>query len=76
VAAARGENRGVLLGLRVPLDQGIAGWVARHHEALTLDGEVEDPRFSPLLKRDDIAAALSVPLLTGGRFVGCWWPGC
>ena len=33
VAVVRGGDRGHLLGERIPISQGIAGWVARHHEA-------------------------------------------
>ena len=70
VAAVRGENRERILGERVPLDQGIVGWVARHQEMLTLNGEVHDPRFAPIYPRPDLGSAISMPLLAGGKLVG------
>jgi diguanylate cyclase (GGDEF)-like protein len=38
-------------GVRLRLDQGIAGWVAQHREALCLDNASADPRHDPTLAR-------------------------
>ena len=70
VAIVRGENRDHILGYRVPANQGIAGWVARHKEAITLRGEVDDPRFAPAQPRSNICSSISVPMLAGGKAVG------
>jgi signal transduction histidine kinase/FixJ family two-component response regulator len=70
IASVGGEERQFLLGQRIPVDQGIAGWVARHQEPLQLDGEVDDPRFEPIVKRRDIHSAVSMPMLAGNDFVG------
>jgi PAS domain S-box-containing protein len=70
MAAVRGAHHEGLLGERVPIDQGIAGWVARHREPLLLHGEVEDPRFAPLRARPEIQSAISMPLLVGGQLIG------
>ena len=70
VAAVRGEQRGPLLGTRLPLGQGIAGWVAREHNPLTLLGEVHDPRFAPLYPRPEIKSAVSIPMLSGDQLIG------
>src|SRR5574341_901563 len=70
VVAVRGEQRERLLGTRVPLEQGIAGWVARYREALTLDGKVDDTRFAPVWPRPDIRSATSMPMLAGSKLVG------
>ena len=35
---------GVIDGLRLPIDGGIAGWVARHRQAVRLDDVTGDPR--------------------------------
>jgi PAS domain S-box-containing protein len=70
INTVRGSNRGALLGERVPIDQGVAGWVARTREPLTLEGEVRDPRFAPLWPRPDIRSAISMPMLSGGKLVG------
>ncbi|MBM2811788.1 MAG: multi-sensor hybrid histidine kinase [Chloroflexi bacterium] len=70
VAAVRGEGRDDILGQRVPMDRGIAGWVASHQEPLTLQGDVDDQRFAPLAPRKDIGAAISMPMLVGGKLIG------
>jgi len=70
VAVIRGEGREHLVGERVPVGQGIAGWVIRHCEAVTLMGEVHDPRFSPIQPRNDIRCAISMPMLVGGKLIG------
>jgi diguanylate cyclase (GGDEF)-like protein len=38
-------------GVRLRLDQGIAGWVARHREAVCLENASADPRHDPTLAR-------------------------
>lgn len=70
VAVVRGEQREHLLGERLPMEQGIAGWVARHHQMLTLEGEINDLRFAPVRPRPDIRSAVSMPMLVGNHLVG------
>jgi len=70
VAAIRGRGRNHILGQRVKLGQSVAGWVARHHELLTLEGNVTDARFKPLHPRAEITTAVSIPMMAGGKFVG------
>jgi PAS domain S-box-containing protein len=70
VAAARGANREAILGRRVSLDRGVAGWVARHREMLILRGEITDKRFKPIRPRSDIRSAISLPMLSAGALVG------
>ena len=70
VAAVRGEGRDFLAGQKVEAGEGIAGWVALSHESLALEGEVRDSRFRPLYPRGGIKAALSIPMVAGGKFVG------
>ncbi len=70
VAAVRGENRAGLLGTRVPVGEGVAGWLAQHGEPLILNGAVNDPRFTPLYPRADISSALALPMLTAGKVLG------
>lgn len=71
VVVARGEGRWNLLGERVPIDKGVAGWVARHHEPLTLHGEVKEAGAAvPVKPRADIRSAISMPMLVGGKLVG------
>ncbi|OGG57191.1 MAG: hypothetical protein A3F84_02075 [Candidatus Handelsmanbacteria bacterium RIFCSPLOWO2_12_FULL_64_10] len=70
VTVARGEGRGHILGERMPVARGVAGWVARHREALALHGEVKDPRFAPVRPRPDICSSISMPMMVGGKLVG------
>jgi PAS domain S-box-containing protein len=69
VAVARGGHR-EYIGERVPMDRGIAGWVARNRETVIINGKVDDPRFSPVNPRADIRAAVSMPMMAGGNLVG------
>jgi diguanylate cyclase (GGDEF)-like protein len=43
--ASRTLQSGVIDGLRLHCDQGIAGWVARHRQAVRLDDATKDPRY-------------------------------
>ncbi|OGG46231.1 MAG: hypothetical protein A3F84_28745 [Candidatus Handelsmanbacteria bacterium RIFCSPLOWO2_12_FULL_64_10] len=70
VAAVRGQGRSHLLGEKIPSNQGIAGWVAHNQEGVTLLGAVNDSRFTPVHPRGDILAAISMPMLVAGKFVG------
>lgn len=45
-SASRRLEAGVIDGLRMPANQGIAGWVAQHREALLLDDASNDPRYN------------------------------
>ena len=69
IAVARGGHR-EYIGERVPMERGIAGWVARNRETVIINGKVDDPRFSPVNPRNDIRAAVSMPMLAGGNLVG------
>ena len=70
VAAVRGEGRVTLLGTRLPVGQGIAGWVGAHREPLVLQGAVNDPRFAPLHPRAGIQSALTMPMITRNKLMG------
>jgi diguanylate cyclase (GGDEF)-like protein len=43
--ASRTLQSGVVDGLRIRCDQGIAGWVARHRQAVCLEDATADPRY-------------------------------
>ena len=64
---------GVIDGVRMRADQGIAGWVARHHEPLRLADASADPRHDPTLARRTglvPRSMLCVPLLHRQRLLG------
>ena len=70
VAAVRGTGRDGLLGRTVPVAGSISGWVSQNHEPLSLTGPADPARFSAFSPRDDLGAAVSVPMLAGGKLVG------
>ena len=69
VAVVRG-GRTENLGERAPIEQGIAGWVARNRELVVFRGEVNDPRMAPIRPRNDIHTAVSMPMLSQNKLVG------
>jgi diguanylate cyclase (GGDEF)-like protein/PAS domain S-box-containing protein len=70
IAAVRGEARDALRGTRVPVDEGVAGWVAAQREPLVLEGEVRTPGPLPLYPRAEIQSALSMPMITRDKLIG------
>jgi GGDEF domain-containing protein len=64
---------GVIDGVRLRTDRGIAGWVAQHREALRLEDASADPRHDPTLARRTglvPRSMLCVPLLHRERLLG------
>ena len=70
LVTAHGGHREELIGQRVPVQGTISGWVARHHEMLILQGEVNDPRFTASHPRPEIQTAVSMPMVLGNKLVG------
>jgi diguanylate cyclase (GGDEF)-like protein len=71
--AAHALEPGVIDGVRLSPDRGIAGWVARHREALCLADASADPRHDPTLaRRTGLVphSMLCVPLLHRDRLLG------
>ena len=64
---------GVIDGARLRLGQGIAGWVARHRQAVLLDDASHDPRHEPGMARAAglvPRAMICVPLVHRDRLLG------
>ena len=64
---------GVIDGIRLRLDQGIAGWVARHREPVCLEDASADPRHDPSVGRAVGLAPhgmICVPLVHRDRLLG------
>ena len=51
-AVAVGHTEADLRNLRVPVGQGIAGWVAEHGESLIVPEVSHDPRFASLADKE------------------------
>lgn len=70
---ATGDTAGSVKDLRVPADQGIAGWVLRHDEPLAVDDVANDPRFYEQIDQSSgftTRAILAVPLKIRDRAIG------
>jgi diguanylate cyclase (GGDEF)-like protein len=71
--ASRTIQPGVIDGMRLPTDRGIAGWVARNREAVRLDDVASDPRhFSAVGQQTGLAprTMICVPMISKGVLRG------
>jgi len=68
-----GQVRTKLVGHRISLGVGIAGWVAQHGESLVIGNVQTDPRFSPQIDQAyqfKTRSMICVPILFNGRVLG------
>ena len=57
--------------IRLKVGEGLAGWVAKHHEPVLCNDPASDPRFVPSpLQRSRIAALIALPIFSLGQVVG------
>jgi GAF domain-containing protein len=73
LGASRRLESGIVDGLRLRLDQGIAGWVATQRLPVRLDDVLSDPRHDPEIGRLTgfvPRTMLCVPLVMKGRLLG------
>jgi signal transduction histidine kinase len=71
IVAARGLPEDVVRDTRVPVGEGVAGFVALEGQPLLLTSEHADPRVRQHLRRsEEIRSAISVPLVVHGQVVG------
>jgi diguanylate cyclase (GGDEF)-like protein len=71
--ASRTIQPGVIDGLRLPIDRGIAGWVARHRQAVRLDDVAGDPRhFAAVGEQTGLVprTMICVPLVSKDKLRG------
>jgi diguanylate cyclase (GGDEF)-like protein len=71
--ASRTIQPGLIDGMRLPTNRGIAGWVARHREAVRLDDVASDPRhFSAVGEQTGLAprTMICVPMISKGTLRG------
>lgn len=72
-AAASGEGSEAVLGVRMKLGQGLAGWVAAAGQPVMVPDVREDDRFFPDVDKESgftTQSILCVPLQTKGRTIG------
>lgn len=70
VAVVRGDGRETIMGERIPMGQKVAGWVASHHESVTIEGCVDDERFRLTRPKSGIQRSISIPIIIGGKIIG------
>lgn len=70
VASVRGGGRSELIGQRVAIGKGVAGWVAANREARAFDGEIVDSDVAPMFPRPEIQSSLCLPLVTRDKLIG------
>jgi signal transduction protein with GAF and PtsI domain len=73
LCAAKGPNLGAIGEVRLRLDEGLTGWVARERRLLAISREAyRDSRFKYFrdLPEDTFEAFLSVPILCRNRVLG------
>jgi uroporphyrinogen-III synthase len=71
--ASRNSHTEVVDRLRLPIGQGITGWVAQHLRPVAVERNAfDDPRFRSFhqLPEDRFEAFLSVPIVSRGKVVG------
>lgn len=71
--SSRNPHPDILDRLRIPMGEGITGWVARHKMPVAIPRKAyQDPRFKTVsaLPEDQYEAFLSVPMMCRDRMVG------
>lgn len=71
--ASRTLQPGVIDGVRLPVTQGIAGWVARHREAVRTDDAASDPRYYSGIEAQTHfrpRSMICVPMVSKGALLG------
>jgi PAS domain S-box-containing protein len=73
VVAAVGHRADELIGLRVPMGEGLAGWVAREAQSQLVVNSADDPRFYRAVDQQtgmSTQSLIAVPLVHGDQVIG------
>ena len=72
IRASRGLDRGIVESTKIPVGQGIAGWVAKEGDPLLINNIETHPRFQKLRShgRYSSKSLICVPLKVGRRIIG------
>lgn len=72
--SAGGEKSSIVKTIKVPVGQGIAGWVAQNGQPLLIEDVSKDPRFSAAVMDDKSGfvtkSILCVPMFVSGEVIG------
>jgi adenylate cyclase len=69
-AVAGGADEETRMGRRIPIGQGISGWVAQQQEPLYIGDVQQDPRYIPIDAHGLTRSTLAVPILTAREVFG------
>lgn len=69
IKTARNLSPIIALNTKVKVGEGIAGRVAKEQRPLVINGSAGED-YAPFLKRDDLASALSVPMIVEDKLIG------
>jgi len=70
---ARGKNRRSIEGVKIPVGQGVVGWVAKHQRPVIVNDLKKDKRYSPRIEKQlglKVRSILSIPLKQRNRLIG------
>jgi PAS domain S-box-containing protein len=73
VVAAVGSGSEIMMGMRVPVGQGVAGWVAREAKSQLVENMRRDPRFYRAVDEQtgmSTQSLAAVPLVTAEQVIG------
>jgi signal transduction histidine kinase/ActR/RegA family two-component response regulator len=68
--SARGVSPEIIASLRIPLNQGITGWVVRKRLPVRVGDVTADPRYAVAVGMPGAASEMAAPLVTGERVIG------
>lgn len=70
---ARGKHRRSIEGVRIPVGEGVVGWVAKHQRPAIVNDIRKDKRYSRRIEKAlglKVRSILSIPLRQRNRFIG------
>ena len=68
--SAHGVSPEIIASLRIPLNQGITGWVVRERLPVRVGDVTADPRYAVAVGMPGAGSEMAAPLVTGDRVIG------
>ena len=68
--SAHGVSPEIIASLRIPLNQGITGWVARERQPVRVGDVTADPRYVDAVGMPGARSEMAAPLVAGERVIG------
>lgn len=77
IEAVEGEGAEELMGIELPIDQGINAWILREGTPTLVEDAVTDPRrFHTSGRTDAVRGAVGAPLMADGKTIGTIYGAC